>query len=254
MLRGIKNNLMPYKSGRKVIQERLGYLQRERDALKSATQVYGVAEGLTHGKALAALHEAYDKGKASLQPLFVRDDGSSIARQLNFEETIDTLVNDFESGKGELLMLWNNTCTAHSYKGGTSRFRIVPVSRELVLLSEDFSSPFVSADYARQDGHELDINQGEYNVPLPKSRVLKNPGWLESVKDRSLLKAFRDIVYAKRAELGMSDTAMAYHVWQNPQQDYLRVLEVNGIKDGSNADINYGLDSPARFIIVSPKL
>jgi len=248
-----------YHSGRKVIEgrlsnlqneiERLESLKRERDSLKTVTQGYDTSEGANYGKGLVALREAYDKGRANLQPIFVKSDGTSIARPLTFEETIDAVVNAYESGNKGLLTVWNDSCTGIAYKAGTSKFRVVPVSRDLVLLDENFSLPFILVDYANQDGSELDMDRGKYNVPLTQDEALNHPGWLSSVTDRSLLKAFRDIIFAGKT----NETAMGYYVRDGPQQDHLRMLEVDTLEERSGADDRYGFGSPARFVLVSPK-
>lgn len=239
-----------YNSGQKIVQERIGALQREIDALKSATPVlYGVEQGRTYGKALAALREAYARGEAGLQPQFVKDDGSSVIRPLTFEETIDSIVNAYESGNTELLAHWNDTCTGIAYKAGTTEFKIIPVSQELILLHQDFSQLFVTADYGSQQGTELDKNKGKYNVPLTKTEVLEHDGWLEAVRDKSLLKAFRDIVFAERK----TNVAMGFYVRGNPQQDQLRALAVYYLDSSSGAYGRLNLVDDARFVRVSPK-
>lgn len=238
-----------YHSGQKVIQQRIEALQMQIDALKSTTPVYNVEQRATYGKCLAALQDAYAEGKAGLQPLFVKVNGSSIARPLTFEETIDSIVNAYESGNQNLLDKWNDSCTGIANKSNSSKFKVVPVSRDLILLGKNFSSPFVSVDYAGQDGIELDNSKGKYNVPLTKPEVLKNPGWLAAVKDKSLLKAFRDIVFAERK----TDTAMGYYVRDKPSQDELRALAVDLLYYDSDAYSRYDLSDDSRFVRVSPK-
>ena len=238
-----------YQSGQKIIQQRLEALQREMDALKSATPVYDVEQKGTYGKCLAALHEAYAQGKAGLQPLFVKADGSSIVRPLTFEETIDAIVNAYESGNRELITHWNDSCTGIQYKGNTTKFKVVPVSKELVFLDHAFNSTVVSASYAEQDGVELDVSKGKYDEGLTKGEVLKNPGWNESVRDKALLRAFRDIVFNGRG----TDTAMGYYVKVNPEQDHVRALAVCFLVVGSDAFVRNYRYFNARFVRVSPK-
>ena len=139
-----------YISGQKIVQGRREALQREMDALNSLDLAYGVVRGRTYGQALAALRDAHARGEAGLQPQFVKPDGSSIARPLTFEETIDGIVNAYESGNKEPLTHWNNSCTGIAYQAGTTKFKIVPASQDLILLGQDFNQPFVSADYGSQ--------------------------------------------------------------------------------------------------------
>ena len=240
---------MTYKSGQKIVQGRINALQREMDALKSATPVYGIEQRRTYGKCLAALRDAYAQGQAGLQPLFVKADGNSIVRPLTFEETIDAIVNAYESGNKELLTRWNGSCTGILYKAGTSRFKVVPVSRDLILLGEDFSSPFVSSDYNSQDGIELDKSKGKYDVQLTKPEVLKHNAWRAAISNASLRKAFRDIVFAERR----TDTAMGFYTRDNPKQDQLRALAVYDLDSGSDANDRDDLDDNARLVRVSPK-
>ncbi len=239
-----------YHSGQKVIQQRVDALQREMDALKSITPVYTVEQRSTYGKCLASLRDAYANGNAGLQPKFVQADGSSIVRPLTFEETIDAIVNAYESGNRELLTGWNDSCTGIAYKVNTTKFKIRPSSQDLILLGEDFRSPFVSADYAAQDGTELDKNKGKYDVQLTKPEVLKNPGWLTAVSDRALLKAFRDIVFAERE----TDIAMGFYLRNSPQQDELRALAVGSLSDDSGADDRDDFGYDARFVRITQAL
>ena len=238
-----------YQSGQKIIQQRLDALQREMDALKSATPVYNVEQRATYGKCLAALHEAYAQGKAGLQPLFVKADRSSIVRPLTFEETIDAIVNAYESGNRKLIISWNDSCTGIVYNGNTTKFKVVPVSEELVLLDRDFNSLVVSTGYAGQEGVELDVSKGKYNQGLTKNEVLEHPGWTESVTDKALLKAFRDIVFRERG----TNTAMGYHVSINPKQDHLRALAVTSLDGGSIAYDRLNFTNGARFVRVGQK-
>ena len=219
----------------------------EMNALKSVAPVYGVEKGNTYGKGLLALREAYANGMAGLQPQFVKSDGSSVVRPLNFEETIDAVVNAYESGKRDLLDDWNDSCTGVAYKKGSSKFKIVPVSRDLILLDPDFAQVYVSVGYDTQDGVELDKSKGKYNVSLTKSQVLVHPGWHAAVSDKALLKAFWDIVFAERK----TDTSMGFYVSDNPTEDHLRALAVNYLDYGSSADGRYILYGNARFVRIT---
>ncbi len=241
-----------YVSGQKLVQHKVKALQREMDALRQAAPVYDVDQRATYGSGLAALREAYSNGKAGLQPLFVQEDGSPIVRPLTFEETIDAIVNAYESGNRILLNNWNDSCTGIAYKANTSKFKVVPASKELILLGDKFKSPYVSVDYAAQEGTELDRTNGKYRVPLAKSEVLKNSGWRESVTDNALLKAFRDIVFAELKKNGRLE-GMGFYPRENITADHLRALAVFDIDIDSSAYDRYGLNDDARFVRVSPK-
>ncbi|MFH1316991.1 MAG: hypothetical protein ABII01_05725 [Candidatus Woesearchaeota archaeon] len=241
--------MVKYLSGQKVIQGRIDALQREMDALTSVSPVYDVEKGSTYANGLVALRQAYADGKAGLQPLFVKSDGSSVVRPMTFEETIDAVVNAFESGNRELLDNWNDSCTGIAYKKGTSLFKVVPVSSDLILLNAQFAQAYVSVGYDTQEGVELDKNKGKYNVPLTKPEYLENPGWCAAVPDKALREAFGDIVFAERK----TKAGMGFYVRDDPTEDLLRALAVNYLYSSSSAyDLNY-LYLYARFVRGSPK-
>ena len=239
-----------YQSGQKIIQQRIGDLQREIDALKSTTPLYDVVQGDTYGQCLVALRDAYGHGKAGLQPLFVKADGRSIVRPLTFEETIEGIVTAYESGNKGLLNEWNDSCTGIAHKENSSKFKVVTVSQDLICLGNNRGQRFVLVDYAGQDGTELDTSKGKYNGHLTKPEVLEHPGWLESVRDISLLEAFRDMVFTERK----TDMAMGYYVTiMNPQRERLQVLGVDDPKGGNCANDLLDLDNAARLVLVRPK-
>jgi hypothetical protein len=237
---------MAYVSGKVVVDVRVGQLERELKVMKSAVPVYDVVEAGSYGLALVALREAYARGKAGLQPVF-----EGVVRPLSFEETIDCVVNAYESGDKRLLNRWNDSCTGVVHKNGSFKFKVVPVCRELVFLGGGFVQPFVSVDYDTYECVELDSSRGKYNVPLLKKDVLGNGGWLAALNgNKPLLRAFRDIVFSEFKV----EKAMSFNVFQNMSQDVLRVLAVGDIYYHCNADDRrYLLYGITRFVRVAQK-
>jgi len=211
---------------------------------KTTTEVQGIH----------ALRKACEAESNSAHPQFPRDDGSRIYRPLTFKEDIEARVNDYESntGKDERLRLfnrWLNSCTAVVYKAGTTKFKIIPLSPELVTLPEDFSDAYFPIDYDAIAGTELDRNGAVYNTLLAKSDVLDHPAWRAAVEDDvDLLRTYADIVFTAK-----SDPAKAMRFWvvQNPAEDQLRALYVYSLSSISNAYGNGNLNDSGSFLRVA---
>ena len=84
----------------------------------------------------------------SLQPQ-VHLSGKSFIRPSTSKELLEAKVNHYESHTGvERLELfehpWFDTCTGILYKGGTTKFKIVPVCLQLITIDQDFTDYFIS--------------------------------------------------------------------------------------------------------------
>jgi hypothetical protein len=204
---------------------------------KTTTEVQGIH----------ALRKACEAESNSAHPQFPRDDGSRIYRPLTFKEDIEARVNDYESNTGNderlrLFNRWLNSCTAVVYKAGTTKFKIIPLSPELVTLPEDFSDAYFPIDYDAIAGTELDRNGAVYNTLLAKSDVLDHPAWRAAVEDDvDLLRTYADIVFTERS----ADKQMAFWTRNQPANDELRALSVSDLSSSSYANgdddlYNYG--------------
>ena len=204
-------------------------------------------EGLTYAQAIAALRQAYAEGKAGLQPIFMTTEGTALARPLTFEETIDTLVNAYESGDKTLLRSWNDTCTGIHAKAHSTQFKLVPCSPALITLPEDFNQKALSLPYQDTEGIELDKSKGKYDKRLTKTEYLNHAGWTAAIPDKALRQAFGNIVFTELK----TEKALGFFVRPNTSQDELRSLLVGSINDDSSAT-GYPLRSKARFVRVNP--
>ena len=207
----------------------------------------------TYALGVDALVKACQAESNSAHPQFPRDDGSRIYRPLTFKEDIEARVNDYESntGKDERLRLfnrWLNSCTAVVYKAGTTKFKIIPLSPELVTLPEDFSDAYFPIDYDAIAGTELDRNGAVYNTLLAKSDVLDHPAWRAAVEDDvDLLRTYADIVFTERS----ADKQMAFWTRNQPANDELRALYVYYLDNYSYAIGNNNLNNVGSFLRVA---
>jgi hypothetical protein len=175
-----------------------------------------------------------------------------VYRPLTFRENLQARVNDYTSNEGDKLRLfqtWLDSCCGVAYKGGTTKFKIVPRCRELVTIQRDFNQGFFPIDYDSVQGVELDFSQGKYRTLLTQQEVLEHPAWLAAVEgDKDLLKVYSEIIFAER-----SGKNMGFWVWNQPSQDQLRALFVYSLGYGSSADGSY-LDYRGSFLrVVAPQ-
>ena len=195
-------------------------------------------ETRTYALGVQALRESYDCGECPAQPTFVFA-GNSIVRPLTFKENIEARVTKYENNQSReerlrLLYKWLDSVTGVVYKKNKSTFKIVPLCEQLVTIASDFAQTHISIDYNTVLGIELDKSKGKYNTVLTKDEVLVHPGWKAAVEnDTALLRAYRDIVFAEKAD---ATKLMAFRVIDNLDVDQLRALYVNNLYDSSNAN------------------
>lgn len=241
-----------YVSGQKVIELRLTQCQREMDALKVTNLSYDVVRADSYRQGLTKLRTSYTKGKAAFQPIYVKANGKPLVRPLTFQETIDAKVNAYESGNKALFNTSLSTSTGIVYEG-TSKFKIVQLSEELVTLPRGANKPVAVSNYADSTARELDGNRAKYNNLIHKSEVLEHPAWNEAVADKALLRAYTDIVFAELNAVH-TEKAMGFWLRNDPTKDSLSALVIdlllgcysvaNGLDD---------LDAEARFIRVGDR-
>ncbi len=209
----------------------------------------------TYALGVQALRDSYARGECPTQPLFTESDGSTLVRPLTFKENIDARVNDYESNKGKaerlrLFARWLNSSTAIAYKKSTGKFKIIPISSELVTIPQDFNEASISVGYDGLVGTELDRSAAKYNEPLTKDEVLAHPAWQAAVEgDVALLRAYRDIVFAEKRGV---DKLMSFWLLGNPDRDKLRALYVFDLSNGSNAVGSCDLNINGSFLRGSP--
>lgn len=216
-----------YVSGRKIVESRVAELQKELDSLQSARLSYAVVRANTYAQGLTKLRTAYTKARAAFRPTWTGKDGKAIVRPLTFQETIDAKVKAYESGNKRLFNTCLNTCTGIVFDG-TSKFKIVQSSEELVLLSRGVDGPCVESSYEKVAALELDRNDSrfKYNNLLGYPEVLNHPAWNEAVPDRALLRAYRDIVFGELNKV-QTEEAMGFFLRSAPPADSLWALAID---------------------------
>jgi hypothetical protein len=200
------------------------------------------------------------------QPIFKKSDGSYIYRPLTTLESLEVMVNDYNTindanGKTRTQedreRLFNNykfTCTGIAYPKGGKEIKIIPESTNLIMILETHNTTFLDINYANIVGTKLDTSNAKYNKLLSKSEVLEHPAWIASVGDtidaRKVLKSYADIVF-KMIATKSNTQGMGYWIKTSPDKDQLRALYGYSIDDNSDADGIYFLNDKARFLLVA---
>ena len=219
----------------------------------------------TYALGVDALRKSYENGECSLQPTYIQPDGSRIVRPLTFRknlqarvETYNTLNNPDGSAKtdDERLKLFNkllDSCTGIAYKAGTTKFKIVHQSMDLIEIPSEFNSEFIQIDYNSIDGIELDSNDAQYGALLTPSQAKSHPAWLAAVEeDTALLSEYADIVFSLLKEKYKRKDGMGFWVRSNTETDELRALWVSNLNFNSVAiGINF-LNYIGSFLLVAP--
>jgi len=155
----------------------------------------------TYAKGVHNLQKACQKRSDSPHPTFTKPDGSLIYRPLTFKETLQIKIIDYNTLKDEegndrdledrlrFFNHWIDSCTGMAYKGGTTKFKVVPTCEELITIKNSFNETFLPIEYDAIVGVELDTTAGKYDTSLTKKEVMDHPGWLAAVdEDKELLR------------------------------------------------------------------
>ena len=166
-----------------------------------------------------------------------------------FKENIEARVTAYENGDRELFNIWLDSCTAVVNKKRSTKFKIVPKSKDLITIPENFNGACLPVAYAGvKNGIGLDSSKGKYNQPLSEGEPLVHKGWLAAVEDKSLLKAYHNIIFKGFKQ----ERAMGFYVRENTPKDELRALFVGGLGGYSYAG-GYGyLNGGGPFLRGSP--
>jgi hypothetical protein len=202
----------------------------------------------TYALGVQALRDSYSRGECSAQPLFTKDDGSTIIRPLTFQETLKARVEDYEKthspdgterSKDDRLRLfqhWIDSATGVAYKAGTTQFKVIPMCRPLVEIDAGVNDNFMNVDYGALAGTELDSGAAKYNELLTREEVMGHEGWLAAVEgNRELLDEYSKIVFEQLERKYSRNTGMRFWVLSNTGEDQLRALCVNYLNDYSSA-------------------
>ncbi|MDP3990188.1 MAG: hypothetical protein Q8Q01_03205 [archaeon] len=204
----------------------------------------------TYALGAQALRDSYARGECPTHPLF-----TNVVRPLTFRENLEARVNDYENNRGKkerlrLFNKWLDSCTGIAYKKGTDKFKIIPISPDLVTIPRDFNNHFIQVDYDGLAGTELDRSGGKYNQLLTTDEVLAHPAWRVAVEgDIALLRTYRDIVFAEKKSL---NKLMRFWLHDDPNKDQLRALFVNDLDYGSSAGGSNDLGDGGSFLRVAP--
>ncbi len=197
-------------------------------------------------------------------PTFTLQDGNQIYRPLTFKETIRAGVENYETTHNDdgskrslekrlslITKSWNDTCTGIVYKAGTTKFKILPHSSDLITIAPDFNEGFIPCDFDSLPGVLFDSSKGKYNTWLSKANVLKHPAWNAAVEeDALLLAAYAEIIFAQLERKYNRTEGMAFWARQNTDTDELRMLFVNDLSNDSYAS-GSGLDNGGSFLRVA---
>jgi hypothetical protein len=164
---------------------------------------------------------SYGEGLVALRGLCDEDGGlhpfvKGVARPLTFREMIRARIDQFRNeGLGAMWDVGFATCTAIVYQGGTTKFRIVPMSDVLINhVPASFRQSYVPINYDDfGDFEELDSRDEDdaYGRQLSKDEVLRHKGWLAALEgDRSLLREYAGIVFDQVQKRFNGDFAMEF--------------------------------------------
>jgi hypothetical protein len=222
---------------------------------------YEISVGNTYSLGLAALNDDCNKENNQAHPRFKKADGSQIYRPLTFGETIQAIVNDYNTLKNpdgsnrtdeertKLLQNYCDTSTGIAYKAGTSLFKILPPGEELMGLKSDFIDSHVPIDYSQiRGGIELDSKNELYNQKLTKAYVLEHEAWKTAVNDNNLLKEYTEMAFKLMKE---PRQAMGFRIINYRNNDELQALTINCLSASSNTSGNCVLNLSARFVRVN---
>lgn len=172
---------------------------------------YTFCIGATYASGIDAIRQLYSNGGCPLQPLYTKSDGSRIVRPLTFKETMQAIVEDYNTLNNtdgsrktdyERGIFFNesamDTCSAIAYKRESDKFKIIPQSSYLIGINPTFNEGMMQIDYDNIDGIELDRSEGKYNTyKLEKMETIFHPAWLAAVEfDNALLFEYVNIAYS----------------------------------------------------------
>ncbi len=183
-------------------------------------------------------------------------------RPFTMKENLQARIEDFntltnpdgtertEEERKRFFNIWLDSCSSIHYLARTTRFKINPVSPELITLAQAPTLDYLAAHYAQTQVTELDstVRGVKYNCALSRAEVLEHPAWLAAVKeDRVLLGDAFDIVCAvKNAPANWN--GMGFYVYPNKAQDELRPLFVDIHNYQGNANGRNSLTNYSRFL------
>jgi hypothetical protein len=221
-------------------------------------------EAPTYAKGVEALKLHLQNTPSNAHPQFELPNGSNIYRPLTFKENIEARVNEYNKDnnidgskktfeqKTELFNNWIDSCTAIVYEKNTTKFKIIPICEKLINIDADSNSEFLTAEYSKILGVELDFDNKLYNQDLSLQQVINHPAWLEALdNDTKLLENYAKITFNILKTKYEKELGMGFYIRQKPKTEELRALYVNDLDNDSAAVGDYYLNNVARFLLVA---
>ena len=207
---------------------------------------YELVEGPTYGKGLAELRRRIISNPSNYcQPSL---DSQPVPLSL-----LETAVARIQHP--ELLNQGLDTSTSVAYSK-SGKFCIIPVSRELCNLQEDYNQRDLSIDYSKITTRFKLSRDDTYNRLLSYGEVLNHRGWLALFENSTSLKEYRDLVFNElaRRQSKRIQEVQGMGVWlsDTPSKDMLRAVWLSNIDDNSLAYCYSNLSSSVRFLLSKP--
>ena len=186
--------------------------------------------------------------------------GQTYVRPFTMKENLQARIEDYstlinpdgaqrtEEERKRSFNTWLDSCSGIHYLAGTTRFKIIPRSNELITLTQAPVDDYLSVPYDQTSGTEFDSSRGKYNQALSRAEVLEQPAWLAVVEeDRALLgEAFDVMRTVKKAPADWK--GMGFFVYPDKTQDELRPPFTSSQGRGGDADGRYLLGNDGRFL------
>ena len=130
-------------------------------------------------------------------PKFTLPDGRVVHRPLTFKENCLARLNQFNTftnsdgsrrtleQRTKFMVEDINSCCGIAYpSGGSSKFKLILQSPELIDISPSFNKEFYPIDYAQLPcTYELDKSEVRYNLNLDPNEIDSHKGWLALFED-----------------------------------------------------------------------
>ncbi len=202
----------------------------------------------TYISGLSLLVEACSQDPQSEQPLL-----KGIARPFTLKESVQARVDTYGSSTPEerrngatLHNLLLSSCTGIATKAQSTKFKIVPIAKELVRVHLDYprATSFIPINYDEIYAEEFDTAQLSFLSTKEKAR--QEPSWLSALEgDKNLLETYVDQLFA---DPGCRPEKMGFWVADNKRQDELRPLLLYCWYDGLSCAIAGSLAVKGCFV------
>ncbi len=186
----------------------------------------------TYALGADALKEGCKEDEDSPHPQFILEDGSKIYRPLTFGENLAARLQD-----SSLFNYWSSTCTGIAYQKNSTKFKIIPMCRELITIPKDFAEWYLNANYNKLNEEEFDRNKVKHNTLQSREDAKKDPLWLAAAGSKDLLSDYVDEVFDRLGYLGKGK-GMAFNIRKDTLADELRAVYVDYIDYNPNVNSN----------------